>query len=49
MDAQHQAAPIRRKISYGIYLWHFPLMHLGGVVLGLMMTAVAAPISYRYL
>jgi peptidoglycan/LPS O-acetylase OafA/YrhL len=37
------------KISYGIYLWHFPLMHLGGVVAGLVMTAVAAPVSYRYL
>ena len=36
------------KISYGIYLWHFPLMHLVGVVPGIVLTTVAAPMSYRY-
>jgi peptidoglycan/LPS O-acetylase OafA/YrhL len=36
------------RISYGIYLWHFPLMHFAGVAMGLILTAVAAPASYRY-
>lgn len=35
-------------MSYGVYLWHFPLMHLLGVLRGLGLTAVVAPVSYRY-
>ena len=35
-------------ISYGLYLWHFPLMHLAGVRAGLILTVGAAAFSYRY-
>jgi peptidoglycan/LPS O-acetylase OafA/YrhL len=37
------------RISYGVYLWHFPLMHFAGVPAGLVLTALVAPLSYRYL
>jgi len=37
------------RVSYGIYLWHFPLMHLAGVPAGLLLTAVVVPVSHRYL
>ena len=36
------------RASYGIYLWHLPLMHAAGVPFGLLLTTVAAAVSYRY-
>jgi peptidoglycan/LPS O-acetylase OafA/YrhL len=37
------------KVSYGIYLWHVPLMRLAGVPVGIALTAITAGMSYRYL
>jgi len=35
------------QISYGIYLWHFPLMHAMRIAPGLAMTLVVAALSHR--
>jgi peptidoglycan/LPS O-acetylase OafA/YrhL len=36
------------QISYGIYLWHFPLMHAMHVVPGIAMTFLVAAASHRF-
>jgi peptidoglycan/LPS O-acetylase OafA/YrhL len=36
------------RISYGIYLWHFPLMHAMRIAPGLIMTVVVAAVSHRF-
>ena len=47
------------KVSYGLYLWHFPVMYAlddtlgmdnwGAKVLAVVLTAAIVPLSYRYL
>jgi peptidoglycan/LPS O-acetylase OafA/YrhL len=36
------------QISYGIYLWHFPLMHALRVAPGLLMTVAVAAASHHF-
>jgi peptidoglycan/LPS O-acetylase OafA/YrhL len=46
------------KVSYGLYLWHYPILNVvdhelgldgwGAKLLGLTLTAVVVPLSYRY-
>jgi peptidoglycan/LPS O-acetylase OafA/YrhL len=36
------------KISYGLYIWHFPLFALVGWQLGIPLSIAVAAISYRY-
>jgi peptidoglycan/LPS O-acetylase OafA/YrhL len=36
------------KISYGLYIWHFPLFALVGWQLGVPLSIAVAAISYRY-
>lgn len=36
------------RISYGLYLWHFPIYQWSGPVVGLPLSIIVACLSYRY-